>query len=54
MALETGHHEKGLLAVTAALERAKKIVANLLEKHQEIDRVRPGDLVREKRIEEDL
>ena len=52
MAFETGYHERGLTAVTSALERAKTIVANLLERPQEVDRLRPGDLVREKRIEE--
>jgi PAS domain S-box-containing protein len=52
MALETGHHEKGLRAVTVALERAKGVVATLLDRHQEIDPVGPGDLIRKKRIDE--
>ena len=51
LSLETQDAERGLRAVTAALERAKGIVAGLL--NESIDApVRPGDLVREKRIEE--
>jgi PAS domain S-box-containing protein len=51
LALETDDHERGLRAVTAALERAKAAVAGLLEDGTETP-VKPGDLVRERRIEE--
>ena len=51
LALETDDHERGLRAVSAALERAKAIVAGLLDEGGETP-VKPGDLVREKRIEE--
>jgi hypothetical protein len=52
MAFETGHHEKGLRAVTAALERAKRVVASLLAEHGEEAPIEPGDLVRDIRIED--
>ena len=52
MAFETGHHEKGLRAVTAALERAKSIVANLLDEHEADAPIEAGDLIREKRIDD--
>ena len=51
LSLETDDHERGLRAVASALERAKAVVAGLLEDGNETP-VKPGDLVREKRIEE--
>ncbi|MGH2756149.1 MAG: PAS domain-containing protein [Actinomycetota bacterium] len=52
MALETGHLENGLTAVTSSLERAKGIVAELLE-HREEGAVEPGDLTRDAPVEVD-
>ena len=47
LSLETGEHEDGLKAVTGALERAKLIVASLLDERS--SPVKPGDLVKERR-----
>ena len=52
LAFETGHHENGLRAVTSTLERAKEIVARLLDEHLEEGSIEPGDLVRKRRVGE--
>jgi PAS domain S-box-containing protein len=52
MAFETGQHEKGLRAVTSALERAKAVVASLLAEHGQEAPIQAGDLVRDIRTED--
>ena len=52
LSIETANHEDGLLALTAALERARGIVANLLGDTDSREPVQPGDLIRRSSIDE--